>query len=198
MTKTKPWREIRRQPADPASAARMDDYRRAMEDALALGRLRESRGATQVEVAGALGVSQPNVSRIERQDDLYLSTLREYVEALGGCLVIAAAFPDETILLTGAGEQPTAGEVSATLGQTTGSQVSGGNPYTAGKEVDTSMGGLSGGTVGVSAGGEVVLSKTIDDEPFSGEIVKEKSGGEQGSDHTSGATNYGLRRRQGH
>ncbi len=115
MTGTKPWREIRRQPADPASAARMDEYRRAMEDALALGRLREARGTTQVELAGALGVTQANVSRIEHQDDLYLSTLREYVEALGGRLQIAAIFDDQTILLTPPGRQPDAGERPATV-----------------------------------------------------------------------------------
>ena len=99
MTRTKPWREIKHQTADLASAARMDEYRRAMEDALALGRPREVRGTTQVELAGALGVTQANVSRIEHQDDLYLSTLREYVEALGGGLQIAAIFDDQTILL---------------------------------------------------------------------------------------------------
>src|SRR3712207_6736826 len=114
MTRTKPWREIRRQPADPASAARMDEYRRAMEDALALGRLRESRGVTQVTLAGALGVTQANVSRIEHQDDLYLSTLREYVEALGGRLQVAAIFDDQTILLTPPGLQADTGERPAT------------------------------------------------------------------------------------
>ncbi len=115
MTRTKPWREIRRQPADPASAARTDEYRRTMEDALALGRLREARGTTQVELAGALGVTQANVSRIEHQDDLYLSTLREYVEALGGRLQIAAIFDDQTILLTPPGLRPDAGERPATV-----------------------------------------------------------------------------------
>jgi transcriptional regulator with XRE-family HTH domain len=76
-----------------------------MEDALALGRLREACGTTQVELAGALGVTQANVSRIEHQDDLYLSTLREYVEALGGRLQVAAIFDDQTILLTTPGRQ---------------------------------------------------------------------------------------------
>ncbi len=115
MTRTKPWREIRREPADPGSAARTDEYRRAMEDALALGRLREARGTTQAEVAGALGVTQANVSRIEHQDDLYLSTLREYVEALGGRLQIAAVFDDQTILLTPPGLQADTGERPATV-----------------------------------------------------------------------------------
>jgi hypothetical protein len=43
-------------------------------------------------VAGGLGISQANVTRIEHEEDLYLSTLRSYVEALGGRLEVNAAF----------------------------------------------------------------------------------------------------------
>jgi transcriptional regulator with XRE-family HTH domain len=68
-----------------------------MEDALRLAELREARGATQVEVSEVLGVSQANISQLERRDDLYLSTLQGYVEALGGKLVLLAVFPDQTI-----------------------------------------------------------------------------------------------------
>lgn len=42
-------------------------------------------------------VTQANLSRIEHQDDLYLSTLRGYVEALGGRLELRAVFPDQTV-----------------------------------------------------------------------------------------------------
>jgi hypothetical protein len=42
---------------------------------------------------------QSNVSRLERQDDLYLSTLQGYVEALGGQLEVSAVFPEERIAL---------------------------------------------------------------------------------------------------
>ncbi len=90
---------------DPGYQAEADEMTRAMEDALTLGRIRESRGMTQTAVAGALGQTQANVSRIEHQDDLYLSTLREYVEALGGRLQISAIFDDQTILLTPPGRQ---------------------------------------------------------------------------------------------
>jgi predicted transcriptional regulator len=51
---------------------------------LALGDLRESLGVTQTELAGVLGVSQPNVSKLEGKDDIRLSTLGGYVAALGG------------------------------------------------------------------------------------------------------------------
>jgi hypothetical protein len=47
-----------------------------------------------VQLAAALGVSQAQVSRIENQTDLYLSTLRSYVEAMGGELQLRAVFPD--------------------------------------------------------------------------------------------------------
>jgi transcriptional regulator with XRE-family HTH domain len=77
----------------------MDEQKRAMRVALALGKLREQRGATQREVADALDVSQSNVSRIEHEDDVYLSTLRGYVEALGGKLEIRAVFPDDQVVL---------------------------------------------------------------------------------------------------
>ena len=65
-----------------------------MEDAIALAELRERRGTTQVELAARLGKNQGNVSRLERRDDLYLSTLREYLAALGGELELVARFPD--------------------------------------------------------------------------------------------------------
>ena len=100
---------------DPGYQAEADEMTRAMEDALTLGRIRESRGMTQTAVAGALGQTQANVSRIEHQDDLYLSTLREYVEALGGRLQIAAIFDDQTILLTSPGLQPDAAERPVTV-----------------------------------------------------------------------------------
>jgi predicted transcriptional regulator len=72
---------------------------RAIETAMALGRLREDCKATQKDVAEAMNVSQPNISRIEHEEDIYLSTLREYVEALGGQLEINAVFPDRKVQL---------------------------------------------------------------------------------------------------
>jgi len=84
---------------DPARRARVEEEKRAMEDALALGALRERRGGTQTAIAESIGTSQANVWRIEHEKDVYLSTLSRYVEALGGHLEILAVFPDETIPL---------------------------------------------------------------------------------------------------
>jgi hypothetical protein len=49
---------------------------------------------TQVALAERLHMAQPSVSRLERQADLYVSTLRRYIEAIGGRLEIHAVFPD--------------------------------------------------------------------------------------------------------
>ena len=59
-----------------------------------LGELRQARQMTQVALAQRLHMVQPSVSRLERQADLYVSTLRKYIEAVGGHLEIRAVFPD--------------------------------------------------------------------------------------------------------
>lgn len=83
--------------SNPERAARVKTRRQAMEDALALAEIREKRELTQTDIAQVLKMSQANVSRIERQQNLYLSTLAEYVEALGGELKISAVFADEEV-----------------------------------------------------------------------------------------------------
>jgi transcriptional regulator with XRE-family HTH domain len=63
-----------------------------------LGELRSTIGMSQVDLAKAMQVDQPRVSRIERQDDLYLSTLRDYVRGLGGELDMLVRFPDDRVI----------------------------------------------------------------------------------------------------
>ena len=83
---------------DPARRARMDKTRKAYDALLHLADLRRSRGLTQAELASTLGVSQPNISKIEKgaegSGEMLLSTLAEYVEALGGRLEVRATFPE--------------------------------------------------------------------------------------------------------
>jgi len=86
--------------ADPERRARVDEYKRAIYDALELAKVRENRKVTQKEMAEALDVTQSNISRIEHQDDIYLSTLSGYVQALGGKLEVRAVFPDQTVMIT--------------------------------------------------------------------------------------------------
>lgn len=80
---------------DPARRARVDQHKRAIRDAMAIGDVRRMRGASQAELARSLDVSRARVSAMEQQRDVYLSTLRQYVEALGGRLEVAAVFDDD-------------------------------------------------------------------------------------------------------
>jgi hypothetical protein len=57
--------------------------------------LRRAREQTQVQVAKILGISQDSVSRLEQRTDVLLSTLQNYVAALGGRLLLVAKFPDQ-------------------------------------------------------------------------------------------------------
>jgi transcriptional regulator with XRE-family HTH domain len=66
---------------------------------LRLAILREQLGKSQVELAELLGTSQPNVSQLERSDDLQLSSIAKYVHALGGQLQINAVVGDTTYRL---------------------------------------------------------------------------------------------------
>lgn len=95
MANTKSWRTVREQ--RPLNEQNVAAYKRLMQAELRLSELRSRRGVSQAVLADALAVSQPNVSRIEQEDDVYLSTLARYVAALGGHLEVQAVFPDETV-----------------------------------------------------------------------------------------------------
>lgn len=84
--------------ADPKRRANVDRERReAVAEIVAynLAELRKAKTVTQVEIAGLLARGQSTISAMEHSEDPKLSTLREYVEALGGRLEIAAVFEDE-------------------------------------------------------------------------------------------------------
>ena len=67
-----------------------------------LQELRQAHKMTQKRLAEMLGVGQDSVSRLEQRSDLLISTLRGYVEALGGRLSLVAEFPDQApVILTG-------------------------------------------------------------------------------------------------
>ena len=61
---------------------------------MALDELRHARQMTQAGLASTLGVDQGSISKLERRTDMYISTLRSYVEAMGGSLQIKAVFPE--------------------------------------------------------------------------------------------------------
>ena len=85
MPKTTKFSELveRTRKNNPDWGANVGEYRRAMEDALALADLRQSRNITQIQLAAQLGITQGSVSRMEGRSEIYLSTLRSYIEALG-------------------------------------------------------------------------------------------------------------------
>jgi len=69
---------------------------------MSLRDLRQALTLTQERIAESLGIGQDGVSRLEKRSDLLLSTLRTYVEAMGGQLSLIAEFPDrEPVTLSG-------------------------------------------------------------------------------------------------
>lgn len=82
--------------------ARAAELQREVEGLKALRLLAER---SQEQIAKGLGIKQPSVLKIERQADLYLSTLRRFVEAAGGTLELRVELPGKGVLrLTGLGE----------------------------------------------------------------------------------------------
>jgi hypothetical protein len=84
--------------------ARIESLVRAAIAEMPLQDLRRARAVTQVELAKAMGTSQGEISKIEQRADLYLSTLREYVDAMGGELELVARFPDGQVKISSLGE----------------------------------------------------------------------------------------------
>jgi hypothetical protein len=62
-----------------------------------LRQLREARRRSQVDMAQKRHIQQAAVSKLERRTDMYLSTLRSYIEAMGGKLEIIARFPNKAV-----------------------------------------------------------------------------------------------------
>ncbi|MBN9067624.1 MAG: XRE family transcriptional regulator [Rhizobiales bacterium] len=63
-----------------------------------LRELRRAAGKAQAEIASTLNIKQPSVSKIEKQADMYLSTLKSYVEAIGGQLDLIVRLPSRAPL----------------------------------------------------------------------------------------------------
>lgn len=77
-----------------ASRARAKARAQAMLAEMPLQELRHARGLSQETLAAALHVRQANISKLERRTDMYISTLRSHIRAMGGELEIIARFPD--------------------------------------------------------------------------------------------------------
>jgi DNA-binding XRE family transcriptional regulator len=96
MAKARNFSELRnRLPA--ASRARVEARVKVTLHDMALDELRTARELTQERLAETLGIKQATVSKIERQSDMYVSTLAKFIEAMGGTLEIHACFPEGSV-----------------------------------------------------------------------------------------------------
>ena len=65
-----------------------------------LHELRQARGLSQKVLADVLHVQQPSIAKMEKRTDMYISTLRSHIEAMGGELEVIARFPDGAVKIT--------------------------------------------------------------------------------------------------
>jgi hypothetical protein len=95
---TKTWETVRRE--RPLNEQRVATYVRLMEAQERIAQARSRRGESRARIEDALAVSEAEIEKEgEDEEDLYLSALARYVEALGGRLEVQAVFPEETIVV---------------------------------------------------------------------------------------------------
>jgi DNA-binding XRE family transcriptional regulator len=87
------WRDIRGT-LSPEQEEETRQNVKPVVEAVTLNQLREARSLTQANLASVLGVNQGSVSKMEKRTDMYVSTLRSFIQAMGGQLQIKAVFPE--------------------------------------------------------------------------------------------------------
>lgn len=78
----------------PARRADIERHKQAMAAECGLTEIREAAGLTQIQAAAAMGTSQSVLSRLERAEDMRLSSLRRFAEAMGMTLEVSMRMPD--------------------------------------------------------------------------------------------------------
>lgn len=96
---TKKFSELRAR-MSPESRARSEAKAGVMLAEMPLHELRQARGLSQKMLAEVLHVQQPSIAKIEKRTDMYLSTLRSHIEAMGGELEVIARFPDGVVKIS--------------------------------------------------------------------------------------------------
>lgn len=81
----------------PESRARAAAKAQTLLAEMPLSELRQARGLSQKMLAEVLHVQQPSIAKIEKRTDMYISTLRSHIEAMGGQLEVVAHFPEGTV-----------------------------------------------------------------------------------------------------
>jgi transcriptional regulator with XRE-family HTH domain len=114
---SKPYSMLRKK-MKPTARKKAADKTKAFLDAMPLQELRHARNLSQEQLAQILSVKQAAVSKLEKRTDMYISTLRNFIKAMGGDLEIIATFPDGAVQInqfeniaakTGTGNPPSSG-----------------------------------------------------------------------------------------
>jgi transcriptional regulator with XRE-family HTH domain len=92
------WNDLKHK-SSPEVRTNLQREAHAELDRIGFHKLRQARQQTQVAIAERLKIGQGAVSRMEKQSDFLLSTLREYVGALGGDLELRVVFPDGNFVI---------------------------------------------------------------------------------------------------
>lgn len=94
----KKFRDLRNK-MSPDAQARAHEKTVALLTELPLAELRRARQLSQEQLATELDVQQPAVAKLEKKTDMYISTLRRFINAMGGELEIRAHFPDGDVTI---------------------------------------------------------------------------------------------------
>lgn len=84
----------------PASQHRSEERAKQLIAEIPLNDLRKARVLSQKELAEILHVQQPAIAKLEKDVDMYLSSLRSHIEAIGGELEVIARFPDGSVKIS--------------------------------------------------------------------------------------------------
>ncbi len=95
----RPFRELLEK-LSPESRLEVDEKVKTLLSELPLTELRHARHLSQVQLADVLHVKQASISKLERRTDMYISTLRNFIRAMGGELEIIASFPDGNVKIS--------------------------------------------------------------------------------------------------
>ncbi len=99
MSGRNPFRELTKE-ITPERRRRIDELKRELLAEMPLHELRRARALTQRDLAETLHVTQPAIAKLEQRADIYVSSLRSYIEAVGGHLRIVAEFPEGEVAIT--------------------------------------------------------------------------------------------------
>jgi transcriptional regulator with XRE-family HTH domain len=90
----------------PKRRTRIEERKIELREEMALHELRQAIGTSQEIMAEQLDVMQPAIAKMERRNDIRISSLRRMIEAMGGSLEIKAHFPQGDVTLTNYTESP--------------------------------------------------------------------------------------------